>query len=74
MPKGADHDDICRTAPYLDDCVCDLIAKVRADERRRWGLGWVAAAENVAALAHAESVAARLVEVICQQDADQSDE
>jgi hypothetical protein len=47
---------------------CDLIARVRADERRRWGLGWVAAADNVAALAHAEAVAARLVEVICEQE------
>ena len=71
--SGPDHDPLCPTdqnLPSIDHpCwFCALIARVRADERVRWGLGWAAAADNVQALAHAEAVAARLVEVVCRLD------
>ena len=63
------HDPLCRNITKPSPCAqCALIARVRADEREWWGLGWVAAADNVQAVAHAEAVAARLVEVIVQDE------
>ena len=67
-----EHDALCpqrhQYRGHKSRCVCALLAAARADERERWGLGWVAAADNVQALAHAEAVAAKLVEVIVRQE------
>jgi rubrerythrin len=64
-----DHDPLCRedTRLTLGDqtlCDCDLIARVRADERKHTPYSRTAAGVR----AHAEAVAAKLVEVICQQE------
>lgn len=63
-----DGDDIWT---ILSAAVIDAVEdKIRADERERWGLGWIATANMVSAMTaaekHAEAVAARLVEVICE--------
>ena len=73
-----DHDPMCRcTDPSWSNpahCTCEEITNIRADERDRHAAGawmeriWAQATE--AATAQAESVAARLVEAICEQEAD----
>ena len=55
----SDHDPMCPRSsmvpPYVGDrCECWLIDRVRADERERVGLGWIASTNAVSALAVVE--------------------
>jgi hypothetical protein len=76
-----EHDPMCpqydqtehTIAMFDTPCRCEEYARVRADERQRAYPGREVRSQLVRAyaqLSHAEAVAARLVEVICEQEAD----
>ena len=66
----SEHDPYCGDCdPYDRYCHCSQLARARADERERIVAELDGPAqESEAMYAHAEAVAARLVEVVCEQE------
>ena len=62
----SDHDPLCPRMRGADDwCICERLRAARADEADQWAAMCHAYLDNYA---HAEAVAAKLVDVICEQD------